>query len=338
MNTNIVISRRQLLQRATVTGLAVFGGATLYHGRQAFAQSGPSQYICQYNNVRLRDNYGLSSNVIGLINIGDVVNLTGDYVDADGYTWMSVTVVGTGQGGWTALEFFEPVLGTIIWPEGTIVHVNSDNVNLRSGPGLGYNVIGNYDSGTNATISAGPEEADGYSWHKILITGTSGWMATDFLTEGATDGGGGGWSAGTYVTTTTDLNLRTGPGTGYSILTTYPAGTGATILGGPDAANGYEWYHVETSDTNVGWFAGEFLTPGRTEPTGSRHRIFDGPLNLRSGPGLNSSIVTPLATGTIVVISDASFVQQDGYIWMPVYVESDPDLSGWIAQGFSEEI
>lgn len=422
MNTTVTLNRRAFLHKATVTGLAVLGAATLPSARSALADSGPGQFICQYNNVRLRDNYGLSGNVIGTLNVGDVVNVSGDYVDADGYNWMYVTVTLTGTQGWTATEFFEPVIGSVIWPAGTTVHVNSGNVNLRSGPGLGYGVIGTYDAGTNATVVAGPEQADGYSWHKITIDGVTGWMATDFLALGAgDDSGGGDWDAGTTVhVTSNNVNMRSGAGLNFGILTSFDTGATGTITAGPFPNDGYEWYelridgttgymvaeflaegvgdggnggggpigatmHVATDALNlrtdpntssrvvmtltqgttvtisdgpvyadgytwyevtfpgsagVGWVAGEYLAEGSggAEPTGARLRVIDGPLNMRFGPSLDSEILTSLPNGTVVIIRDASFVQADGYIWMEIYLENQPSVAGWIAQGFTEEI
>jgi len=419
MNTQHTLSRRTFLHASALGAITILGASALPHARTVLADSGPGQYICDYNNVRLRETYGLSGRVLGVLNVGDVVDNLGESADADGYTWIKVSVTATGTVGWTALEFFSPVLGTIIWPVGTAVHVASNNVNLRTGPGLGYAVIGNYNTGTTATIVAGPEESDGYSWHKIDINGTVGWMATDFLAEGAgNDGGSGsGWAAGTtvHVTSdnvnmrsgagldhsvlavfstgstgtitagpfpndgytwyelridgaagymvdeflaegagsgtgngfpagasvrvTTDLNLRTDPGTDAAIVATYGPSDIATIIAGPIAANGYDWYQVELwSDTNVGWFAGEYLELARFEPTGSRLRVVDGPLNLRTGGGLDYAVVASLAEGTVVVVKDASLGEADGYTWMWVYVEDNPDLTGWIAAGFTVEL
>jgi hypothetical protein len=123
------------------------------------------------------------------------------------------------------------------------------------------------------------------------------------------------------------------------VIDTYGGVNVATVLDGPQSGGGYAWYKVEMwDDGNVGWFAGEYLEVARFEPTGARHRVFDGPLNLREYGDLSAPVVTTLATGEIVVIADASFAQADGYTWMMVYIEDDPDVRGWIAQGFSEEI
>ena len=336
------MTRRTVLKATGAALLAATAGVPLT--QLISARSGPAQYTCQFNSVRLRDRYGLSAGVIGVLNTGDVVNITGDTVNADGYTWMPVTVNATGTAGWTAMEFFEPVLGTIVWPVGTVVHVNSDNVNLRSRPSLSGAVIGNFDAGTNASVFDGPQAADGWSWHGINIGGTAGWMATDFLTEGRADGGqpvpGDGFRVGANVRPTTALNLRTGAGTGYNIIGVYTGVDVATIIFGPQPADGYTWYQVEMWDRvgTVGWFAGEYLEGARFEPTGARHRVIDGPLNLRENAGLASPVITTIPEGDVFVIRDASFASMDGHTWMWVNLERDPSVIGWVAQGFSVEV
>lgn len=414
MNFHTELSRRSFINRVAIAGAAASAFTIM---PRVFAQNGDTQLVCISDDVRIRSDHSLSSSVRGTVSTGDIVNLTGTPVDADGYTWIPITVYGSSLSGWSAGDFFVSAgEGPGGLPGGTFVSVNSDNVNLRSTAGLNGSVIRSYSEGTNATVLDGPTNADGYSWYRIEISdGTVGWMASEFLTEGSNgggwpegtpvyvnsddvrlrsdagtgasiigtynantsavvtdgplsansyfwyqisiqgqtgwmaseflsegtgdDGGGGEWAAGDYVMPDSDLNLRSGLGTGNSIIGTYGAGSAATVISGPQAANGYEWYEVEIwEDGQVGWFAGQFLVAARTEPTGSRRRIVDGPLNLRSNPTINGSIVSALPTGTVVVVTDASFVQADGYLWIPVKVENDPSVTGWVAQQFTEEI
>lgn len=342
MNIQHTFSRRSLIRNAGIGVITILGASALSPTRAALADSGPGQYVCQYNNVRLRDRYGLSGTIIGALNVGDIVNVTGESVDADGYTWMNVIVTRTGTEGWTALEFFDAVVGTIVWPEGTTVHVTSNNVNLRSGPGLDDAVIGNYDTGTTATVITGPEESDGYRWHKVTINGVVGWMATDFLSVSAVDGGNDGGMIGSIMHIATNgLNLRSEPGLAARVIMVLDAGTTVSISDGPVYADGYTWYEVTfPGSAGVGWVAGEYLATGSggVEPTGDRLRVVDGPLHLRTSGGLDGDIITSLPVGTVVIIKDASFGEADGYTWMWVYLEDTPAVSGWIAQGFTQRI
>jgi uncharacterized protein YgiM (DUF1202 family) len=418
-NMHHTLSRRSLLRRGAITGIAVIGASASAFpiSRMAFAQNGDIELVTTSDDVRVRDAASLAGTVLGFVNTGDVVNQIGDPVDADGYTWLNISVQrDRSLSGWAASDFFERAGGTAGWKPGNDVHVNDDNVNLRSGPGLGNGVVGTYDFGTNAVIVSGPTNANGYAWFEIEISGgtvgwmasnfltpgrsssgtgwtagtevhvnddnvnlrgapglggtviasfnantnagviggpqsadgfdwydigiggTTGWMASDFLSEGHV-GDDGTWGAGDNVMTTTNLNLRSGPGTGNSIIAVYGDNEVATVRSGPTTATGFDWYEVEVaSDGKVGWFADEFLTGARFEPTGSRLRVVDGPLNLRASGDTSATIIATVPTNDVVVIRDASFAQNDGFTWANVYLERNPDFTGWIARDFTEEI
>lgn len=55
------------------------------------------------------------------------------------------------------------------------------------------------------------------------------------------------------------LNLRSGPGTGYRVITTASRGTTATVLG-----QRYGWYNVRLANGTTGWFSGTYFKLGST--------------------------------------------------------------------------
>ena len=415
MNLQHALSRRVLLRRGTVAGLALAGttaSATLV-SRMVLAQTSGTRYVANADGIRVRDTPSLAGAIVAVIATGDEVTFRGESTDADGYTWLNVTVVDSSLTGWAASDFLDVVettfaagasvkvnddgvnlrsgpgtangviatydagtTATVVrgptlatghqwyeidvadgsrgwmaaefltggpggegWVAGTKVHVTSDDVNLRNAPRMGGTVIATFDTNMNAGVVGGPQTADGHDWYKIGIAsgdGVSGWMAADFLAEGHV-GVDDTWAAGSDVVTTTDVNLRSGPGTGNSVIGVYAAGEVATVLRGPTVATGYSWYEVElVSDGATGWFADAFLEGARVEPTGSRLRVVDGPLNVRESSDTSAAIITTVPTGGIVVVADASGTTNDGYTWRLVYVEVNPDLAGWIATDFTE--
>lgn len=66
------------------------------------------------------------------------------------------------------------------------------------------------------------------------------------------------------IYTTANLNVRTGPGTGYGIVKTAEDGTGMIIQGGPSYNDGYEWWDVRVNgcgndtDRTEGWVAADW--------------------------------------------------------------------------------
>jgi uncharacterized protein YgiM (DUF1202 family) len=337
-------SRRSFLARSFAASMALAGGiTTLRQPDRAIAQAGDYELVSDYNGVRVRSSPSLSGAVVGVVNAGDVVSITGQTVMADGYSWIPVWVHGTNISGYVAGQFFRNASGSQGWFRGTPVFVNTSGVNLRAGAGLGYRVIGNFGYGTSATVNDGPRQADGYAWYHITIDGLTGWMAASFLTMGYVDGPSpspGQFPIGSYVRSTASLNLRSNPGTGNSVIKViYPEDT-ATVVGGPQTAGGYTWYQLEMWDqgATTGWAAGEYLEGARFEPTGARHEVIDGPLNLREWGSLGAPVLTTIPTGGIFVIADASFGSADGYTWAQVSLESNSSVRGWVALGFSVEI
>ena len=70
---------------------------------------------------------------------------------------------------------------------------------------------------------------------------------------------------GSRVRTTANLNVRTGPGTGYpeiadpSYSRYAPTGNTGTVLDGPISADGYVWWQVEYDVGYTGWCVGDWL-------------------------------------------------------------------------------
>ncbi|MCY3993018.1 MAG: SH3 domain-containing protein [Caldilineaceae bacterium] len=139
-------------------------------------------------------------------------------------------------------------------------------MNVRSGPGLTYDIVTTVPVGTQGTI-VGIDPND--DWYQVQIDGIEGqvWVYQDLttlvgslvgvkqytaleiaqLTSGtpAADG-----SVPLAITIPELMNVRTGPGLIYDIVTTVPAGTQGYIYG-IDPEN--DWFHIELEgfDTRV---------------------------------------------------------------------------------------
>jgi cell wall-associated NlpC family hydrolase len=99
--------------------------------------------------------------------------------------------------------------------------------------------------------------------------------------------------------TTSALNLRTGPGTGYAVITTLSYGTQGTVLG---QSNG--WYNIQTTH-GTGWVSGTYFSVGAAAPTAPAPAPASGTgyvtisaLNMRTGPGTGYGVIAVLGYGT----------------------------------------
>ena len=109
-------------------------------------------------------------------------------------------------------------------------------------------------------VLAGPSPANGYTWYQVTSPLGTGWAAGEYLVKATgAPPPPTGWAIGGRVRTTANLNLRASPSTSGSIRATMRSGTVCTIVGGPQTANGYTWYQLE-STYGTGWAVRSYLT------------------------------------------------------------------------------
>lgn len=131
--------------------------------------------------------------------------------------------------------------GTVTPPPTTTstkaIQVSASALNVRSGAGTGYSIIGSISSGQRYVSIA---QSNG--WHKIYFKNNTGWCSGSYAST---------ITGVTGVTVTTDtLNVRTGPGTGYSV-----AGT---------VSNGQKYVQITTSNgwRKIYWGGGAYWVYG----------------------------------------------------------------------------
>lgn len=93
--------------------------------------------------------------------------------------------------------------------------VTGDALNIRSGPGTGYGSVGSYASGTRVSILE-QITVDGVTWGCT----DKGWISLGYVYIDGTKGDG----AGTGTVTGDNVNIRSGPGTGYGAVGSLTAG------------------------------------------------------------------------------------------------------------------
>ena len=118
-----------------------------------------------------------------------------------------------------------------------VVKVNSA-LNMRSGPGSNYGVIGTLRNNDKVEII---KEVDG--WYEIKFNGKVGYVSKSYITivnEGANNETESVIKEGTVYGVSTNLNVRTGPGTSYQVVGYLLSGDKVKILG---EENG--WYKIQ---------------------------------------------------------------------------------------------
>ncbi|MGL5346210.1 MAG: SH3 domain-containing protein [Peptostreptococcaceae bacterium] len=203
-------------------------------------------------------------------------------------------------------------LGLAISP--SIMHANgkqgvvtASTLNVRSGPSTSNSVITKAYKGDKVEII---ESSNG--WHKIkLSNGKTGWSSGDYINIVSGDSGSSTPSTGkTGTVTASALNIRSGAGTSYSVVTKAYKGDKVEIL---ETSGG--WNKVKLSNGKVGWASAEYISTSSnptnpSEPTnpstGKIGTVTASALNIRSGAGTNYSVVTKAYKGDKVEILETS--------------------------------
>ncbi len=174
---------------------------------------------------------------------------------------------------------------------------NTTRLNIRSGPGTEYPVIGSISGGQWVDV----DTVSG-SWVQgtSLQDGRSGWFSASFLKMAQA----GGPTPGSIVVVNNPnpssfLNLRQTPSYTAPVLGIFYNGATGIYLSGTDG-----WYEVEISGMR-GFFRSEFLrTAGSPGPIGTA-RIYSGnggSVNLRAGPAYSLPVIGRGTPGTTVTV------------------------------------
>ncbi len=138
-------------------------------------------------------------------------------------------------------------------------------LNYRESPASGAALIGQFGTGQRVTILEGPVVADGFTWWKIDDgSGAAGWAAdgdgeTVWLSPqlGEPQPANRTPRVGDRVQVTGgQLSIRAVPGTDGALLTRAEPGQEFTVLAGPQAVDGFNWFQIRSDDGGVeGWAA-----------------------------------------------------------------------------------
>jgi len=188
------------------------------------------------------------------------------------------------------------------------VNTPGSTLNVRSGPGTTYSVIGSLKDGAKVTVST-----ENSAWYKLTYNGATGYVSAAFIVLDSTPAPAAPQTITVYVNTPgSTLNVRSGPGTGYAILGSLKHGDKITVTD-----EGGDWYKLtfngKTGYVSKAWTKADnpvTTTPPTTPttPTTPQSKTVyvnaAAGLNVRSGPGTTYSILGALANGSKITVTD----------------------------------
>ena len=279
--------------------------------------------VVNANGLNIRSEASTNGKIQGAYNKGDVITIL---ETKDGW--------GRTNKGWIKMEFVNTnstSVGTTNKDNNTQT-TNKDNpnitsngstnvilrgvvkvtdLNLRSEGSTDGTRLGNLTYGARVEIM---EKSNNWGRTK------DGWICLDYIYEDGTTGS----KTARGVVTGNQLNIRSGPGTGYTTVGSYNQGDSISILE-QFTYNGVTW-----GCTNQGWISMDYVDVGDTSTTtdtttGKTGTIIGNGLNIRSGAGTDYPTVGSLNYGDRVTILEETKIGDT--IW-------GKTSKGWISLDF----
>lgn len=135
-----------------------------------------------------------------------------------------------------------------------IFTTEGDRLNLRSGPGLSFEIVDKLQRDTMVRLLEGPRKADGYAWWRVQTGDVEGWaverVETEQTLQPALSVGG---RARVTTTEGDSLRMRDTAGTGGQVIGMIEYGTILDLLEGPQQADGMPWWKIRLPEGTEGW-------------------------------------------------------------------------------------
>lgn len=198
---------------------------------------------------------------------------------------------------------------------GETVTINTQSLNVRSGPGLTYPVVASLKKGDKAEIVSSSGD-----WYKIQLNSGTGWVASWLvLKNGVSES-----VQGTAVSKVDALNIRTEPTLNAAVIGKLSAGETVTVTGRQG-----QWASISRNGSQ-GWVHTDYIssvtqqTNGKTTETKNAQQftVSVNALNVRKEAGLSSKVIGQVHEGDTYPVDaiDGNWVRismgKDGHGWV----------------------
>jgi uncharacterized protein YgiM (DUF1202 family) len=196
------------------------------------------------STLNVRSGPGTGHAVIGNLSHGAKITVTDENKE-----WYKLTFDGkTGyvSKAWTKADNTQT---TSTVPQSKTVYVNTpgSTLNVRSGPGTTYPTLGNLKHGEKITVTE-----ENSSWYKLTYDGKTGYVNKSYVKDEQTAVTTAFPKTGT-VNAVGGVNIRSGPGTNYKIISGLANGAKVTVIKESEG-----WYRIENGNTEA-WIKATYV-------------------------------------------------------------------------------
>lgn len=289
---NPVFFRKSLCHIITVAMLvSLLGSFCMVNAADSYGYSKVCRVTASTLNVR--KGAGDTYTKLGMLKKGTYKVILSSKKDKKGTTWYKVYYSGT-KTGYICSKYANIIsLSSTSMSAAASIKTSGGNVNLRSGPGTIFSSQGTIANGKKISVKAKVKDVYGSYWYQLSYNGKTSYIHSKYVklssqstsnsssasssagSSGTTGSTGSSSSAGsssssgspsvsftvgTVTTSSSSLNVRSGPGTAYSKLGTIAKGTVVTVTGSAKASDGVKWYKYKYSSTKTGYLSSAYVT------------------------------------------------------------------------------
>ena len=221
------IDKKYILAGAIASSIMLHTGMTT-----AFAAT--EYKVITADAVNFRSGPSTSYSSLGSFNKGDKVEYLGT------------------SGSWVQVKYDNKtgyVYGSYVGDYSYTKYVIATTLNVRSGAGTSYSVLGSLSKGTKVEVISTTN-----GWSKIKYNGSTGYVSSKYLSSSSTTSS----TTIKYVTATT-LNVRSGAGTNYSIIGSLSKGTKVEVI---STTNG--WSKIKYNGS-TGYVSSQYLSSSASD-------------------------------------------------------------------------
>lgn len=226
-----------------------------------------------------------------------------------------------------ALLMLAMVFSQAALAEGSYVKT-AGNVNVRSGAGTEYRVLGTAAKNSELTyLDEAKTDKNGVVWYRVRLNArTVGWVCSKYCAMYACDT--------TVEVTGGEVHLRRTPSLNGTVLATKKRGDKLTYLNETSTDNrGVTWYYV-SADGKTGWISSKYakLTNGGSDEY-KVAEITGDQVYLRGSASLKGRILDTLYKGSTPLYLNESKQDSRGVTWY--YVRANGG-AGWVSSKYAK--
>jgi uncharacterized protein YgiM (DUF1202 family) len=220
----------------------------------------PNTAVVATGALNVRSGPGVAYSVVTVVYQGQSLQLLGRNANS---SWVQVRTP-SGHVGWvnatliqTAVPIYTlPVVG--VAPATPAAVVVTGAANVRSGPGTTYTMVAVVTQGEQVTLLGRNSDS---SWVQIrLASGTVGWVNSTLVQSNVPISSlpvvGDAPPTPTAVVSVGALNVRTGPGTSFAVITVVIRGQTVALVGRNSSGS---WVQVRLNTGTIGWVNANYV-------------------------------------------------------------------------------